>query len=992
MDIYERRGVSYLSFIEASQYKKIADEVLASGISRSGEADLRTRDAVREHRLHEALRQMSPLTNFYGAYLQDKIRYNPAELDDLVNNSRHSVNVFRRNKDRVRQTVEKIYDISKSDPEFAKVIDEIFGRSFGSGTRDTSRQILESNPEFAGQELVKRMFDGQGKLAISVGEMKALVQDRLKAQDEAISILRNEYNTSMSGQVFTAREMASDLSIVRNVLQAQADLQRRAAESEASIQSLRSATYIVATLLPDQKASRALSGIVNATLDAREALQRFEANIDLLSENGGIGSIQSATILTGNLLAIGLQLADAFRDTGPTADQIIIDGIVRLSDQISAFQDEVRTRFDRIDSGLIAIYSEMTKNFSHLASSVRDLRSDLSDISKSMSRMFVKLDIIESKLSEKLDLLIDQSFRNESSLCLNYAKDHGYYMSRSKFAECVGRIRAYLTEAKSTALSGAWDKKYHAPDLLRAQIGDQDWARHINLFRGMVAELGGVPVEGRRPNPARWLVAARTFTALASANSDAFHQATSDFVALLTREGRILANEMAHDWPSRQFAPLVRTYDRLLASYVDCLSRLSKAASLARANRLKELNVQSSDVSPDGVSSGDDTAQSYINNIVIRRPILRLEENHTLAAETLKLIGSTSRSDNGLPPIAAAEGVWREVLRDVELLEAELLGLGTIELRYIADWRDTRSKLFHATNFHLGKLGIYIAVFFVPKSEAIQRMISDPRLPPSFPTVELVRILGAPAVLESIRSYDRFPGMYAPDQFSDVTTNMVATLSAFGLKPVNMNYSNNTSGRDRTLATAKYYRGTLLESVRKHLLGELSSPAGNLAAAVADVEGIVFALRGLSTFVLPGELLRSDEFRQLLYGQPALVESTSRDNSYSLKLAHLSPPLLTASSVLALVASVERAGVTVSRNGGPATPAHYEATDWPAAIILRDLENLGAATVVKFSAGLQRALARPRDDNDGDPAIFHEVARLVALANLREIRHWEAAP
>ena len=87
-----------------------------------------------------------------------------------------------------------------------------------------------------------------------------------------------------------------------------------------------------------------------------------------------------ALTLTGNLVGAGVSLFATFMDTGPTADEVILQGIADLKLQVQLVRKEMHRRFDGVHQHLDKIYDRMDRGFDALNAADAAIREHLSQV------------------------------------------------------------------------------------------------------------------------------------------------------------------------------------------------------------------------------------------------------------------------------------------------------------------------------------------------------------------------------------------------------------------------------------------------------------------------------------------------------------------------------------------------------------------------------------------------------------------------------------
>ena len=148
----------------------------------------------------------------------------------------------------------------------------------------------------------------------------------------------------------------------------------------------------------------------------------------------------SASVMAGGMVGVGIALASALANSGPSADQLILEGLGKLSEQIEQFRKEMHERFDNIDRNLGIIFDEMTTGFRTLSDLARINREDVQAVRNALSQTLSRLDQIEDKMEAYFKLLVDQSFYKDMANCLHHKHFTGSDLTPAEYDRCVAAI------------------------------------------------------------------------------------------------------------------------------------------------------------------------------------------------------------------------------------------------------------------------------------------------------------------------------------------------------------------------------------------------------------------------------------------------------------------------------------------------------------------------------------------------------------------------
>ena len=118
----------------------------------------------------------------------------------------------------------------------------------------------------------------------------------------------------------------------------------KAEEDRVRIAGMKSIVFLASTLVgfKDPDAGRAIQTISDAGFKIYEAIVAFNG----FSQTGGWAS----AVLTGDIVGAILPVLALVIDTGPSAEEIIIEELGHLREQVSAVRQQMHERFDLVDA------------------------------------------------------------------------------------------------------------------------------------------------------------------------------------------------------------------------------------------------------------------------------------------------------------------------------------------------------------------------------------------------------------------------------------------------------------------------------------------------------------------------------------------------------------------------------------------------------------------------------------------------------------------
>ena len=284
----------------------------------------------------------APGAELLGVLLQNS-------FDDYV----HSPNYLRiqdkKNKPispaRKDEIVSGLFEKAEADENFRETFNDLFATYLGAPTNATIDEMLAANQDFAETPVIKAIAQNPSDVKSTLRALKPDVDNQiLRATERTRKSTENQTSSGAASSPFA--ELANRL------LEQQAE-QRRLEDVRVTNQGLRSSAFLISKVLHPDDATRFLT-VSNAVLDAREAIDGFRA-YSMREGTSDFANAMSSAALTGNLVAVGLGLADAFSKKGPSPDQVMLEQMKQLAEMIAEFRKEVHARFDEVDRKLNVI-------------------------------------------------------------------------------------------------------------------------------------------------------------------------------------------------------------------------------------------------------------------------------------------------------------------------------------------------------------------------------------------------------------------------------------------------------------------------------------------------------------------------------------------------------------------------------------------------------------------------------------------------------------
>ena len=207
---------------------------------------------------------------------------------------------------------------------------------------------MESDPNFAQHEQI-------GEILNTANDSNVLLSQVHGIQEHILG--------SIDGTWKRINDIAQDVRFTRErwaIEERQLKDARLARVKTIEMEGYRSAANLAATFIGmhDPKLGRQIEATTSAYFGLRQAIDAYESAIA-----DGASSALAGLMLTGNAVGVGLALVGTFMDTGPTADELILQEIGRLREQVENMRREMHSRFDEVHAHIDAVYGNTPPQF-----------------------------------------------------------------------------------------------------------------------------------------------------------------------------------------------------------------------------------------------------------------------------------------------------------------------------------------------------------------------------------------------------------------------------------------------------------------------------------------------------------------------------------------------------------------------------------------------------------------------------------------------------
>lgn len=817
--------------------------------------------------VYEAAKGLGPVSHIIATYGQRVLRKSaearqPDEDFFFSLRTRVNYNDFASYANRSAEILGAAYDLAQSDEAFQRAIDTVYAPVLGASTGESAEEILAKNHGFMEFEGVRDLIDQTGQLKEDVTWLRSELGKRLAKQVENIKDIRADIATAI--QISDARRAADAEESAKRAIE-QAEILRRTARRKLMDDGLRASVLIVTTIvgIQDPKAARQIAAIANAALDTRSALNSFADGIASLANTDKLGHAMTGAILTANFITIGLTVVSALQDTGPTADQLIMEQLAEISNQLDDFRKESRERFDRIDSILFTVYDALTKGLKEIGGKLDFQSKVMEEIRQGLSESLLQLKQVERRLGETLDVIEKRDIREAWFACIGHERTHGIPLSIDTFrGKCIASIQVALDEAAQANATGDWPIGSHWT-AFADRLADADWASSVNLFRQLAAQRAGIPFGNeRRVNPLRWAFLADMYAQLAIENPASFSRSPLVVLDRIIECGRLLDRDFSEVMSVANPERFLDLLSSLIADYKNGVEKLSVALAGTTQRALHKDGAQRFFYSIESaISVSNLTNPPRVLSSIDAAPLKDL----TFQFPRLAVFAQDGR-EIALPQVDASwpalKGAGAALASLPELVLLEQLGLGTIRLEYEIVWSDAKYWTHESNNAETvwAYPTVRLLAFFDGADGRVEQMGGGTY---QFP---------APVIaFTSANPVQRAYGLFEFD-FRRFISDRSAVVTQMQLHPRLGRFPKDSLFRTNAglQKVAEARHDGVLVAIQHEIVQDLLTEGSYVGVAARQLDGVVRAIRGLFSLCFPNWLEEDEVGRSLLFGSPTV--------------------------------------------------------------------------------------------------------------------------
>ena len=454
----------------------------------------------------------------------------------------------------------KARDLAKKNEDFRKNFDAIYEDELGASLLSNASDIIIQNKLDLPDYFLSRIKpDGTAtfELGLLVNHASTDFQATNVITRDTIALGKEIVQTQ--GSLTTAYTSQQQNELLK------AKQEKAYKENQKKLGTLSTSLSLISEIAGyvNPKVAREIQIVGGAAIRLASSINDFNNTAVNLFKSGALNNAVSGAILTGNVVAIGLQLFSMFGNSSPSPEQMILEQIQELRKEVQQLRKEMHERFDRIDQSLDKIYETMDNRFDKIDFSLGRINGNVDSIREELVKIHDDLNKVENSIYTWLEVGFKRTFvegvnkyigykdtrnglempfrpeyEDAENLFYSWAKDH----SSDDIQAGLINNRSYSDENIDTELrQRPKNSQLAIPDYI-TDLYSYHIAPNINYLAQFPAKNLGLPAlaANRLANPADWIRSSKAYTQLAIEWPDHAKQYKSYRIENIQQVGREL--------------------------------------------------------------------------------------------------------------------------------------------------------------------------------------------------------------------------------------------------------------------------------------------------------------------------------------------------------------------------------------------------------------------------------------------------------------------
>ena len=425
--------------------------------------------------------------------------------------------------DRAKEILSEARAHGDENGAYAAAYYHLVGNQIGIDIKDSGAEILEKVPVLNAVRGIEELKDGQGGIRTTLGRIETFFRRELRELHQEIE--------GVDGKLVGIQDRLTTLEAGQQELLGYArDAEERrkkaakealaAAESQQRIDAAGAAIFLFSLIGDgDPQVGESIRALGTATVQIATSLNQWSKAIANLGATEALTSM-STVIMTGNVVGAVMTLMPLLVDSGPSADELILEGIGKLRDDVAELRSEMGDRFDHVDRTLSLVYNKLGAGLAEINLSTGRIERGVKAMHDDLIRMQTDLHRFEKGM---YDLVRDQEQRSlllraDGALGLRARSLGTATMSQDDYLAHESFFWTWGQEFAFDRVAMGWPvgERSYADEKIYDELRSQPLEANVGYLSELARRWGARPfATGRAGNSQQWVLGANAYSQLA---------------------------------------------------------------------------------------------------------------------------------------------------------------------------------------------------------------------------------------------------------------------------------------------------------------------------------------------------------------------------------------------------------------------------------------------------------------------------------------------
>lgn len=417
-------------------------------------------------------------------------------------------NAKQHRKELAGKTLREAHALAQKNDKFRQDFDAIFKDTLGVSILATTQEIIVQN-KLDLPDYFRTRIQPDGSATFELGLLQKSYSDDFKSligiTEEGIANAK-EISDQQGSLTQAQRNQQNDAAL-------KAKQEQKYRDNVQKLNTLSTSVSLVSEIASyiDPKAARHIEVVGGAGIRLASAINDFNNSAVNLFTNAALNSVVSGALLTGNVVAIGLQLFSLFGGGGSSPEALILEQIQKLREEVQELRKEMHERFDRVDEKLDQIYERLDYGLAHLD-------GNLNEVSRELIGLHADLNRLEGNIYNWLDAGFRRPLLEGINGGIGYKERTSVDMPyRPDYINYENLFYSWNTTHSKDALQAGVDGRNYNDSEIYDELNNYPLDANINFLAQFPSENLKLPAlaNSRLANPNDWRISSEAYLQIA---------------------------------------------------------------------------------------------------------------------------------------------------------------------------------------------------------------------------------------------------------------------------------------------------------------------------------------------------------------------------------------------------------------------------------------------------------------------------------------------